>query len=595
VRVVAAAPRAQRREQGARRFSLPERPVALWTTLWLAGAACELGALWPVLLGEQALPAADIVFRTTGGSFVATGLFAWQRRPANRVGPLMVATGFALFVQPLASQVDLSLVKTFGLLGTDYWMVLLVVLLLVFPRGEGPLGSVDRVILAGFLVPLVVLQPLWMLFLAEPGLANDFAVWPNEQAADVIDKCQRAVLLLATISLFGVVTSRWRRASPPLRRVLVPVLVAGSMMLSLGVLLTIDLVTGARSQTWLLVTAVVLAAVPAAFLAGFLRARLARVAVGDLFVDLSDSPAPRELREALRKSLRDPSLTLAYWLPEFGTYADLDGRPIQLPDADPRRATTLIDRDGSRVAALLHDPALREERELLHAVTAGAGIALENARLHVELRARLEELHGSRARIVEAGHKERQRLERNLHDGAQQRLVGLSLELSLLEGQLDGNSNLRVRLDAARREIAASLEELREIARGIHPAVVSAHGLAVALEQLAARATVPVRLTVEVDGRLPEPLEVAAFYLVSEGLTNVGKYANASCASVDVIRTNGHVLIEVVDDGIGGADTERGSGLRGLADRVEALDGRLRVWSPRGGGTRVRAEIPCAS
>jgi signal transduction histidine kinase len=245
------------------------------------------------------------------------------------------------------------------------------------------------------------------------------------------------------------------------------------------------------------------------------------------------------------------------------------------------------------VAALLHDKSLEDEPELLSSVTAAAGIALENTRLQVELRARLEELRGSRARIVEAGQKERQRLERNLHDGAQQRLVALSLELSLLEGELGDSSDAKPRLDRARQEIAASLTELREIARGIHPAVVSGHGLEVALEQLTTLAPVPVRLSVAIDGRLSEALEVAAYYLVCESLANIGKYAQASSATVEVKRAGGQLLVEVADDGIGGADTERGSGLRGLADRVEALDGQLRIWSPNGGGTRVRAEIPC--
>jgi len=242
-----------------------------------------------------------------------------------------------------------------------------------------------------------------------------------------------------------------------------------------------------------------------------------------------------------------------------------------------------------------HRPLAGVQPELLDAVTAAAGIAIENGRLQAELKARLEELRGSRARVIEAEQKERQRLERNLHDGAQQRLIALSLELSLLEEQLEDDPALSARLGFARREIAASLGELREVAHGIHPAVVSGHGLDVALEQLVARAPVPIRLTLRVGERLPEQLEVAAYYLVSESLANLGKYAEASSATVEVIRSDGQLLVEVADDGIGGADTERGSGLRGLADRVEALGGRLRVWSPVGGGTRVRAEIPCAS
>ena len=230
-----------------------------------------------------------------------------------------------------------------------------------------------------------------------------------------------------------------------------------------------------------------------------------------------------------------PSLTLAFWLPEFGRYVDLDGRPVE-PTAGSGRASTPIDRDGTHVAILEHDAALRDEPELLAAVAAGAGLALDNARLQAELRARVEELRGSRARILEAGQLERQRLERNLHDGAQQRLIALSLELGLLEESIDIDSETRGRIDRAREEISASLEELRDVARGLHPAVVSGHGLAVALESLTARAPVPVRLKVTVEDRLPEGIEIAAYYVVSESLANVARHAHASGASVEVSR-----------------------------------------------------------
>ncbi len=203
--------------------------------------------------------------------------------------------------------------------------------------------------------------------------------------------------------------------------------------------------------------------------------------------------------------MRDPALELVYWLPEFGSYADADGHDVALPGPGDERAVTPILHDGVRVAALLHDPWLAEERELMAGVTAAAGIALENARLQVELRARLEELRGSRARIVEVAQEERKRLERNLHDGAQQRLVALSMELGRLESNLEAGAPERAGLERARGEIARSLSELREVAHGLHPAVVSAHGLEVALEQLVAVAPVPVELNVRVDHRLPEP------------------------------------------------------------------------------------------
>ena len=240
---------------------------------------------------------------------------------------------------------------------------------------------------------------------------------------------------------------------------------------------------------------------------------------------------------------------------------------------------TLIDNEGVHVAALIHEPALKDEPELLGGVTAAAAISLENARLHAELRARLEELKGSRARIVDAGQKERQRLERNLHDGAQQRLIALSLELGLLEERLAGDPEASARLDQARQEIATSLEELRDVARGIHPAVVSGHGLEVALEQLAARAPVPVRLEVEIEGRLPERLEVAAFYLVSESLANIGKHANATSATR---RGCSH---ERSADG-------RGGGRRGRRRRHRARIGPARSRRPRRSarGTASRLE-----
>ena len=241
----------------------------------------------------------------------------------------------------------------------------------------------------------------------------------------------------------------------------------------------------------------------------------------------------------------------------------------------------------------LYDATVGEEPELVEAVSAAAAIALENGRLEAELRARLQELHGSRTRVVEAHQNERRRLERDLHDGAQQRLVALALELGVLAEQANTDPATQIRLKRARGEVAQSLDELRDVARGLHPAVVSGHGLAIALESLVA--VTPLEVQLKSDGlpRLPEHLEVAAYYVVAESLTNAAKHAKASQITVDVSVVDNTLIVEIVDDGIGGADSERGTGLRGLADRVEALNGRLRIWSAAGQGTRVRGEIPC--
>jgi signal transduction histidine kinase len=412
--------------------------------------------------------------------------------------------------------------------------------------------------------------------------------------ADAIDSVSLVLLTGGALALVTVLVARWRAASAPLRRSLTPIL-AGALVLLLvpARLLVEKLIDRAAPEALTIATIVALIAVPIAVLADILRARLARAAVGDLVLALRSDPAPGALREALARALRDPSLVLAPWLPEFQTYADLDGKPVALP-GDPRRVTTLVDRNGTPVAALVHDPSLSQEPELLDAVGAAAAIAVENARLEAELLARVDELRATGTRILEAAQGERRRLERDLHDGAQQRLVALNLELSMLEARLRDDPETRSAVAGARAELAQSLGELRELARGLHPAVLTGHGLSVALDSLAARAPVPVRLDVVLDGRLPEPVEVAAYFLVAEALTNVAKYAHASAASVAVSQANGDVVVEVADDGIGGATMDGGSGLSGLADRVAALGGHLRVESPAGEGTRMRAEIPCA-
>ena len=526
-------------------------------------------------------------------SYAVCGLIAWRRRPASRFGPIMIAAGAANFVSTL-SWTTSDLWSTVGQSLDLLPPVLFLHVFLAFPTGRLERWF-ERVLMTGAYVVAIGLE-LVRMTLGGFGPHNLLEIAQNPYAGLVVQRVQFSIVSACCLVGVGILAARRRRRGRPLRRslaLLVPGFGIGLVMIAALFLGHVFNAPGLQQLRWATFAALGLA--PIAFLTGLLYDRLARSSVGDLFVALRADPAPADLRDALARALRDPSLKLAYWLPDFDSYADLEGRAVPLPREDKRRATTLIDREGSHVGALIHDPALVDEPELLDAVTAAAGIALENGRLHAELRARLDELRGSRARIVDAGQTERKRLERNLHDGAQQRLIALSLELGLLEEGLRDDPQAQKRLDRARGEIATSLEELRDIARGIHPAVVSGHGLEIALEQLGARAAVPVTLKVVVGDRLPERLEVAAFYLVSEGLANIGKHAEATSARVDVARVNGEVVIEVVDDGVGGADTERGSGLRGLADRVEALEGRLRVWSPKGGGTRLRAEIPCAS
>jgi signal transduction histidine kinase len=526
--------------------------------------------------------------------YVLAGVVAWWRRPESHFGPLLIAAGFTFFLSSI-STANSAAGYTIGIAFDLLPAVLFLHVFLAFPTGRLESRFERGLVAVGYFVAL----GLQLVGMALGGFGSDnlLQLTSDPETAETLLRVQLIVLAACALVGIGVLAARRRTSGPPLRRSLVLIVdsfALGLLMIAFLLLSgALGLVEGQHAfENIRRTTFFVIGLAPFAFLAGLLDARLARTSVGELFVELRTDPPPAELRDALARALRDPSLELVYWLPEFDSYADLDSRGVTLPSEASGRATTLIDVDGVRVAALIHDPLLLDEPELLDAVTAAAAIALENARLHVELRARLEELAGSRARVLEAGQKERRQLERNLHDGAQQRLIALSLELKSLEGRLGDDPDARRQLEEAQREISMSLEELRALAHGIHPAVLTGHGLAVALEQVAARAPVPVRLTVDVEQRLPEPVEVAAFYVVTESLANVAKHAQATSARVEVDRAADELVVEVVDDGVGGADSERGSGLRGLADRVEALGGRLRVWAPRGGGTRVRAEIP---
>ena len=335
-------------------------------------------------------------------------------------------------------------------------------------------------------------------------------------------------------------------------------------------------------------------ALPAAVLAlaalDALRTLMCTVSRALMLPRATGSGAP--VRELLAESLGDHSVSIAYWLPDREMFVDDVGRRVELPHPASGRTWTTIERDGKPVAAIVHDAALDTTSELVQAAASASSLALDNERLKADLRARLEELRVSRLRIVEATDAARRRIERDLHDGAQQQLVALALELRLLRGKVGEQPELVPLVDSLSERLASALAELRELARGIHPTILTDQGLAPAIEALANRAPLPVEAEVTVDERLTEPVEAAAYFVVAEALTNVVKYARASFVDVRIRRLNGEVLVDVADDGVGGVDVGAGSGLRGLQDRLAAVDGELDIDSPLGGGTRLRARIP---
>ena len=574
------------------RHKAAPRPALLWALGVAAVAACVVTAGLASVNEELYQPALRVllVWWVTL-PYIFAGIVAWRRRPDSLFGPLMILSGFVtqLSILQWTSQPLLNTVgQLCDLLVAAVWLHVF----LAYPTGRLA-GRAERVVVVVGYVAALGLQVVILML----GGFNDnhlLGVAERPDAAEAVQNLQ--LLALSALALVGVglLWRRWRSLPLWQRRRPSQILI-NCFSLSL-VMLAALLVAGAFQlpgfEIIRLATFAVAGLAPLAFLAGLLDARLAKAGVGELLVQLRADPAP-DLRELLAQALRDPTLSLIYWLPQYGSWADQEGNPATLPEPDSGHQVTLVKQNGAQVAALVYDAGLGEEPELVEAVSAAAAIALENGRLEAELRARLQELHGSRSRVVEAQQNERRRLERDLHDGAQQRLVALALELGLLAEKADSDPATQTRLKRARGEVAQSLTELRNIARGLHPAVVSGHGLAVALESLAAGTPLDVQLKTDGLPRLPESLEVAAYYVVSESLTNAVKHAQASRILVDVEVIDDTLIVEVVDDGIGGADSERGTGLRGLADRVEALNGRLRIWSAAGEGTRVRAEIPC--
>jgi signal transduction histidine kinase len=300
---------------------------------------------------------------------------------------------------------------------------------------------------------------------------------------------------------------------------------------------------------------------------------------------------PEAIEPLLREILRDPGVELRFWLPESEIYVDSYGREASDQPGDGRLVTP-VTRAGAPLGLVLHHAVDPERPGLLREIVEAAGLALEIVRLQVELRRQLDEVEASRARIVSAGYAERRRLERDLHDGAQQRLLSIGLVLRHAQHEL-GSDPLGTApvLDAAVTEIGVAIEELRELASGVRPAQLDG-GLAPALRELAARAPLPVEIATN-GMRFPEDLEAAAYFIASEGLTNAVKHAGASKVTLRAEAVNGRLVVSVSDDGVGGASPSRGSGLRGLSDRVAAHGGTLEIESNEGRGTTVVAELPC--
>jgi signal transduction histidine kinase len=573
------------------------------------GIAC--GAL--AVLGYRALvvdhdqdPAEAVAQILVAWTFVVSGLIGAWRRPASRVGLLLLAAGVGLLLRRLQYSND-AVLFTIGFALGEVSSAFIAHAVLGYPSGRLRALSERCFVIAAYTLALL-LPLLALLFFDADGSCfyncdgethgrSLIAIIPSEEAAVDLRTATRVLGLGVLGGIFIVLVVRKLLAAGAAgRRLMAPLLIASVAAATRAVS---EAIIGVSDHSEVVRKALfwwqmaVLAAIPISLLIGLLRSRLARAAVADM-LPLLEKAQSADLRPLLANALGDPTLEVAYWYPQERAWVDVAGSPVSLPDETSSRSVTRIEHDGP-IAALVHDPMLEHEPVLVRDVAAAAGLALENARLQAELQAQLVDLRESRARLVAAADTERRRIERNLHDGTQQRLLALALELTKAQRRATeiDQKELRALLDDAVSELREAVADLRDLAHGLHPTILAEQGLRPALSKLSDRMPIPTRTILDLDGRLPMTVEATVYYVVSEALANVEKHARASEVTIRVARRDDMVVVEVSDDGVGGVDP-RGSGLRGLRDRVEANGGRLEISDQSGRGTRLAAELPCA-
>ncbi|WP_409329596.1 histidine kinase [Trujillonella humicola] len=549
-------------------------------------------------LGYQVFDAA------VGVVYAVCAALVWQLSPRRTPAVLMLAVSYSRAVGTLGVALLTEHWSWSLLFAGQGWVDALAPwIALAYPRGR--LGDVwSRAVVTGLLL-LYAGRSLLRAFFIDAGtwgwcdcLPNPLALPADPELVatlhDVTGQWMHAVLYAAALTLVLV---RWARSSAPLRSVafLMPLAFGLWTALSLG----FDLQAFFGIEVWGInsqyLEQPIVSAVPLAYVAGLVHLRTMRGRVVDLVAAAGGGPDRAAWEQALSAAVGDPRMRLLWWDDGDRVHRDSAGRRVDPDRLDRDLARLLVGSPEQPVALVLHDPALAESRPLLESLAAALRLAADNERLTRDLQASLREAQESRARIVGAGDAARRRIERDLHDGSQQQLVSLAMSLRIAHAQASarGDAELAGQLSDAGDLLAEALASLRELARGIHPSVLTEGGLEAALRELAARSPLPVDVDVDVPEPLPEVVAATAYFTAAEALTNAAKHSLAAACSLRAAVDGDRLEVQVADEGAGGADPE-GSGLRGLADRVEAVGGRLRVDSPPAGGTRLSVVLPLA-
>jgi signal transduction histidine kinase len=570
----------------------------------LAIVPVGVSAIWLAAASEHLeRPAATALYRCYLAVVpMMIGLYWWRRRPVSRFGPLLIGFGLVVWVVSWQSS-DRAVAFDLGVLAEGPMTFLTFYLFLAFPSGR--LETVaERVLMGAWAVVLVAFFLPWALgspVIAGGGPlsscvpacpANALHVGSAPHLVEFLGRWGTYTGLVVTLATLAVYWARLRAASRPRRRALIAV--AGTSLLFLPVFFTfhfsreiLHLVPGTLdAMSWFVVGARVL--LPLGFLIALLQAELfAGVARGALLDQLMSRPSPVQWRDDVALALDDPLLRLGYWDVASGHYREADGRPLALPHDGSERVKVDADRDGRPVAALVIDNALAEDPELVRAASWATVLAVENGNLEGELR-------DSQARILAAGDAERRRLERDLHDSAQQRLVALRIHLSLASEELDGSEQQAV-VDMLGSQVDEAIDDLRSIATGLYPKVLGDAGVGAALRSVARHAAIPVVIDDHWRHRHPQEIELAVYFSCLEALQNTAKHAGPGVtATVQLTEQDGRVRFVVADDGVGFRphSVARGAGLDNIADRVSAVGGMLAIDAAEGRGTRVSAVLP---
>ena len=555
--------------------------------LGLATAWAAIGSTLPGA-PSTAVVVADVL---AGWSFAVVGAALWTRYRSRWIGGLAIAVGLAIFLPDLR-WFENSITWTLGSMMSDVHLILLAWLVLAFP--DGRLDRVERLYVASISVYFVALGILGHLFQDPfPGCEecppSFLLIRVDAELNDLIWGVGQVLNLVIVGLLVALIIRKRNSSTPAARRALSPVIWALWPIALALVLAFLEPLVGsgdAGAQAVLIVERLALIAFPAALIAGVVRSRLDMARLGDFALALEDAITSTELEARIGDALGDPTARLVFSSDAGEGLIDVRGRTIEVGSV--RSKAVIHASDGEDVGAIIYDPAVDDA--LAASVSAAATLAVRNERLRAELRRHLLQVERSRERIAEAAIEERRRIERDLHDGAQQGLLALGANLSSIRAMTDGE--VSAQLDEVIEDLKVTLESLRDLARGVHPPILTDRGLAPAIEMLAERAPLPVELHLSPE-RFHPSVEAAAYFLVAEALANAVRHANATSVVVNASCADGWLTVEIADDGYGGADTRGGTGLQGLEDRIEALGGDLQVISPTGGGTTLKARLPC--